>query len=86
MEEIPLERFTDGPWCGPAGSPFDADLLRVRAIGLDIRIEDAAADPASVPPPASGPASGGGEGADGYRAAFVVAPPNLQTAGTCAPR
>lgn len=82
LEAIPLERFTDGPWCGPARSPFDADLLRVRAIGLDIRIEDAAAGPASVPrPPAPGPASGGGAGAGGYRAAFVVAPPNLQTAG-----
>ena len=86
LEEIPLERFTDGPWCGPAGSPFDADLLRVRAICLDIRIEGAAAGPVSVPPPASGPASGGGEGADGYHAAFVVAPPNLQTAGTRALR
>ena len=81
LEAIPLERFTDGPWCGPASSPFDADLLRVRAIGLDILIEGAAAGPVSAPrPPASGPASGG-EGADGYRAAFVVAPPNLQMAG-----
>jgi hypothetical protein len=82
LEAIPLERFTDGPWCGPARSPFDADLLRVRAIGLDIRIEDAAAGPASAPrPPAPGPASGGGAGAGGYRAAFVVAPPNLQMVG-----
>ena len=81
LEAIPLERFTDGPWCGPARSPFDADLLRVRAIGLDIRIEGASAGPVSAPrPPARGPASGG-EGADGYRAAFVVAPPNLQMAG-----
>ena len=81
LEEIPLERFTDGPWCGPAWSPFDADLLRVRAIGLDIRIEGASAGPVPAPrPPASGPASGGG-GAGGYRAAFVVAPPNLQMAG-----
>ena len=87
LEEIPLERFTDGPWCGPARSPFDADLLRVRAIGLDIRIEGTAAGPVSGPrPPVSGSALGGGEGADGYRAAFVVAPPNLQTAGTRASR
>ena len=82
LEAIPLERFTDGPWCGPAWSPFDADLLRVRAIGLDIRIEGAAAGAVSVPrPPAPGPAPGGGAGAGGYRAAFVVAPPNLQMAG-----
>ena len=81
LEEIPLNRFTDGPWCGPAGSPFDADLLRVRAIGFDIRVESAVAGPVSPPqPPASGAASGDGA-APGYRAAVVVAPPNLQIAG-----
>ena len=86
LEEIPLDRFADGPWCGPASSPVDADLLRVRALGLDIRVEGAAG-PASTPrPPASDPASGGAAGAAGYRAAFVVAPPNLQMAGTRAPR
>ena len=87
LEEIPLDRFTDGPWCGPAWSPFDADLLRVRAVGLDIRVEGAAAGPVSAPrSPASGPSSGGVAGAGGYRAAFVVAPPNLQIAGARAPR
>ncbi len=80
LEEIALDRFADGPWCGPASSPVDADLLRVRALGLDIRVEGAAAGPASAPRPA---APGG---AAGYRAAFVVAPPNLQMAGTRAPR
>ena len=84
LEEIPLNRFTDGPWCGPAGSPFDADLLRVRAIGFDIRVGSAVADPVS-PPPASGAASGDGA-APGYRAAVVVAPPNLQIAGNRAAR
>ncbi len=83
-EEIPLERFTDGPWCGPAGSPFDADLLRVRAVGVEIDVEGAAAGAAPAPrPPGPGPAPGG---AAGYRAAFVVAPPNLQLAGTRASR
>ena len=87
LEEIPLDRFTDGPWCGPAWSPFDADLLRVRSVGLDIRVAEAADGPASAPrPPASGPALGGVAGAAGYRAAFVVAPPNLQIAGARAPR
>ena len=86
LEEIPLDRFTDGPWCGPAWSPFDADLLRVRAIGLDIRVDGAAPGPVPGPrPPGSGAASGDG-GAAGYRAAFVVAPPNLQMAGTVATR
>ena len=78
LEEIPLERFTDGPWCGPAGAPFDGDLLRVRAIGLDIRV-------GSVVPEGTGPVRrllapgsvAGGAVAEGYRVAAVVAPPNL---------
>lgn len=85
LEEILLESFTDGPWCGPAWSPFDADLLRVRAIGLDVSVEGADAGPVStLRPPGSDPASGGA-GAAGYRATLVVAPPNLQIAGTRAP-
>ena len=87
LEEIPLESFTDGPWCGPAWSPFDADLLRVRAIGLDVRVEGADTGPVStLRPPGSGPAAGGGADAAGYRTVFVVAPPNLQFARTRAPR
>ena len=83
LEEIPLERFTDGPWCGPAGSPFDADLLRVRAIGLDIRVESAAPDGAGsdrrlLP----GPVAAGGAVAEGYRVTVLVAPPNLAIAGS----
>ena len=42
LEEIPVERFSDGPWCGPAASPFDEDLLRVRAVGFDLRVGNAA--------------------------------------------
>ena len=30
--EIGLAELTNGPWCGPAGLPFDADLLRIRAV------------------------------------------------------
>lgn len=76
LEEIPLDRFTDGPWCGPAGSPFDADLLRVQAIGLAIGVHGAASEPAAAErgAPALDPAD--------YGAAVVVAPPNLQIAGT----
>ncbi len=87
LEEIPRDRFTDGPWCGPAGSPFDADLLRVRAIRVDIGVDGAAGRPraAGPRPPASGPAPGGAAGAPDYRAAVVVAPPNLQIAGPRAP-
>lgn len=87
LEEIPLDRFADGPWCGPAGSPFDADLLRVRAIRVEVAVAGAAGGPpVSGPrPPAADPGRGGGAGASDYRAATVVAPPNLQIAGTRAP-
>ena len=88
LDEIPLDRLSDGPWCGPAGSPFDADLLRVRAIGLDIRVESAAPDLPGADRRllASGPVAGGGAAAEGYRVAAVVAPPNLGLAGSRATR
>lgn len=66
LEEILLEQFTDGPWCGPAESPFDEDLLRVRAVGFDVRVESAAG--------AGGPAD--------YRVTAVAAPPNLAIGGS----
>ena len=87
LEEIAPDRFTDGPWCGPAGSPFDADLLRVRAIGFDLRVESAASDwPGSNRRLlAPGPVAGGSP-AGGYRISAVVTPPNLAIAGRNAAR
>ena len=42
---VPLQPawLTDGPWCPDAANPnrYDADLLRVRAIGVNLRIEAA---------------------------------------------
>ena len=70
LAEIAPAEFSDGPWCGPAGSPFDEDLLRVRAVGFDVRIEGAV---------------GVGGGAD-YGVTAVVAPPNLATEGNRAGR
>jgi hypothetical protein len=32
------ERFTDGPWCGSGAMQFDADLLRVRAVRITLRL------------------------------------------------
>ena len=86
LEEIPLERFTDGPWCGPAGSPFDADLLRVRAIGLDIRVESATPEGAGPDrlPLAPGLVATGGVVAGGYRVTAVITPPNLAMARSSA--
>lgn len=36
---LPLSMFADGPWCGTGGARFDADLLRVRSIRVNVRVE-----------------------------------------------
>lgn len=36
---LPLAIFADGPWCGEGAARFDADLLRVRAIRISMRLE-----------------------------------------------
>ncbi len=36
---LPLTMFADGPWCGEGSARFDADLLRVRAIHVSLRLE-----------------------------------------------
>ena len=36
---LPLSMFADGPWCGAGGARFDADLLRVRSIHVNVRVE-----------------------------------------------
>jgi hypothetical protein len=37
--------LTDGPWCPDATAPgrFDADLLRIRRVGVTLRVEAAPA-------------------------------------------
>ena len=39
--ELTLADFMDGPWCGTGGWRFDADLLRVRAIRIGLRLQAA---------------------------------------------
>ena len=39
--EIPLARFTDGPFCGVAPNRFDADLLRIRRVRVTLRLRAA---------------------------------------------
>jgi type II secretory pathway pseudopilin PulG len=36
---LPLTLFRDGPWCGDGPARFDADLLRVRAVRVSLRLE-----------------------------------------------
>jgi hypothetical protein len=37
--DLPLSMFTDGPWCGSGPTRFDADLLRVRRVRLQVRLQ-----------------------------------------------
>jgi hypothetical protein len=43
--ELTGDMLTDGPWCGSGDTRFDADLLRVRRVGVTLRLQ--AADPAT---------------------------------------
>ena len=78
--EIGLAELKDGPWCGPAGLPFDADLLRIRAVTVDLRVQSAVeelrgADPRFFTRP--GPAPGERGLVPDYAVSFTVAPRNM---------
>ena len=52
---LPLSMLNDGPWCGVGDMRFDADLLRVRAVRVSVRLQaglsDFRFDRTSVRPP-----------------------------------
>ena len=80
LAEIGLAALTDGPWCGPAALPFDADLLRIRAVAVDLRVQSAVetlrgADPRLFARP--GPASGGRALVPDHAVSFTVVPRNM---------
>ena len=78
--EIDLAQLTDGPWCGPAELPFDADLIRIRAVGVDLRVQSAVAELRGADPrlfARPGPAPGGRGVVPDYAVSFTVAPRNL---------
>ena len=41
LARLPLELFTDGPWCPDGASPnrYDADLLRIRLVRVTLRVQ-----------------------------------------------
>ncbi len=41
LARLPLEAFTDGPWCpdGAAPNRYDADLLRIRLVRVTLRVQ-----------------------------------------------
>jgi hypothetical protein len=39
LTALPLALFSDGPWCGDGDNRFDADLLRIRAVRVTLRLQ-----------------------------------------------
>ena len=79
--EIGLAELRDGPWCGPAGLPFDVDLLRIRAVAVDLHVQSAVeelrgADPRLFARPGS--ARGGHSLVPDHAVSFMVAPRNMR--------
>jgi type II secretory pathway pseudopilin PulG len=76
---VPPSRLTDGPICGQAPHRFDADLMRVRRIGVTIRLETESAalrgsGPAFFTP---GTSAGGSMYVPDVQVTFEVAPRNM---------
>ena len=81
--ELTKAILTDGPYCGSGSNEFDADLLRVRKVRVQLRVQAAKAslrgtDPALFKKPGSAP--GGVRYVPDYRVAFEVTPRNLNLA------
>ncbi len=85
LVKLTAEQLTDGPWCPDAssGNRWDADLLRVRAVVVTVRVESALA---ALRGPAGPLFSNGGLSRDGSRwmpdveRQFTVSPRNLNLA------
>src|SRR5581483_10659182 len=43
LAPLPLAMLNDGPWCGGGALQFDADLLRVRAVRVTLRVRSSQA-------------------------------------------
>ena len=39
LAELPLNILNDGPWCGDGNNRFDADLLRVKKVRIQLRVQ-----------------------------------------------
>ena len=76
---VSQSRLTDGPVCGQAPHRFDADLLRVRRIGVTIRLETESAALRGSGPAFSTPgtSAGGSKYVPDVQVTFEVAPRNI---------
>jgi len=82
LVKLTAAQLTDGPWCPNAasGNRWDADLLRVRKIGITIRVQAANAalrGPASALFTRGGTSTGGEKWVPDQEIRFQVSPRNL---------
>jgi type II secretory pathway pseudopilin PulG len=82
LERLTAAGFTDGPWCPDGVNPnrFDADLLRVRAVAITLRVEAAGSalrGPAGPLFAHGGTSTGGHAFLPDQEIRFEVAPRNL---------
>jgi hypothetical protein len=82
LVKLTKEQLTDGPWCPDANSPnrFDADLFRIRKIGVRIRLQtgnDSLRGPASALFTYGGTSRGGNKYIPDQEVRFQVTPRNL---------
>jgi hypothetical protein len=75
--------LTDGPWCpdGAHANRFDADLLRLRAVAVTLRVESASPamrGPAGMLFTRAGTSRGGRRFVPDEQTTFVVSPSNLE--------
>jgi hypothetical protein len=82
LAPLPLSMLNDGPWCAAGDSRFDADLLRVRAVRVTLRVQ--AASSAFRGPGAAfarpGTSRAGDRFLPDYLLTFDVTPRNLNLA------
>ena len=79
---MPAAMLTDGPWCPDDGNPnrWDADLLRIRRIGVTLRVQAAIAalrGPAGALFANPGTSTGGGRFVPDLEIRFQISPRNL---------
>ena len=82
LVQLTSAQLTDGPWCpdGASAKRWDADLLRVRRIGVTLRVESANAalrGPASVLFAHGGTSKSGNKWLPDQQVTFQVSPRNL---------
>jgi hypothetical protein len=82
LVQLTAAQLTDGPWCPDAtnANRWDADLLRIRKIGVTVRVQSAAAalrGPASTLFTYGGSSRGGGQWVPDQEIRFQVSPRNM---------